>query len=352
MKIALFAAALPEPERKVGGVDFAVHRLANELAKDKRDEVTVLSISSCPINALYEHKQLFVNVPWLKRSKIGRLFILPFLLNFINLKDFDVIHLHGDDWFYVHRPIPSVRTLHGSALNEARSATSLQRKLAQYAVYPLEHVSVRLATIPLAVGKDTAEIYKIRRLIDNGVNLQLFYAGDKATDPCILFVGNWDGRKRGRFVFEAFINYILPEVPNSKLYMVSDFCSAHPNVVDVKFPDDETLARLYREAWVFALPSLYEGFGIPYLEALASGTAIVSSKNSGAEYILDSGKYGVIADDDSFSESVVELLINSTKRTVLENIGKIRAKEFSWDIVALRHRKIYTEAVSNRKIKQ
>ena len=150
MKIALFHTTLPEKGRKLGGVEVAVHRLANQLALDPRDEVTVLSLTPCPEDAKYTHRRLFAGRPALKDRQLLRLFGLPFLMNFIDWNSYDIVHFHGDDWFLLRRPFSSVRTLHGSALFEARSASSLKRKIAQYCVYPLEHLSTRLATVPLA----------------------------------------------------------------------------------------------------------------------------------------------------------------------------------------------------------
>lgn len=345
MKIALFVASLPQPNRKFGGVDATVHRLANQLTREPSDEITVFSLNPCPTDAKYRHKRLFPELKFLENSKFGRLFILPFLLNFVNFPEFDVIHLHGDDWFFFRRSIPSVRTLHGSALNEARSATSLRRKLVQYLIYPLEHLSVRLSTIALAVGSDARNLYNIPARIENGVDAELFYPGEKTSFPSILFIGTWEGRKRGEFLFQTFIDSILPEIPDAILYMVSDFCRQHPNVIEVKFPDDRELAKLYRQAWIFAYPSLYEGFGIPYIEALASGTAIVSSVNIGARDVLENGKYGILVDDDNFARSTIQLARDPDRRKQLEELGLERAKNFTWEAVASRHRKIYLESI-------
>jgi phosphatidyl-myo-inositol alpha-mannosyltransferase len=343
MKIAILAASLPESNRKLGGVEVAVHRLANELTKNCGNEICVFSLCPLPSDALYQHKQLFTNLSWIK-TKIGTWFILPFLLNFVDLREFDLVHLHGDDWFYLHRVTASVRTLHGSAWHEAKTATSLKRKLAQSIIYPLEHLSARLATISIAVGEDTGEIYHLDRQIDNGVDLEKFYPGAKTLDPSILFVGTWKGRKRGEFIFNNFVEYVLPKQPNAILWMAIDFCPSHPSVVDLKFPKDEDLAKLFRKAWVFAYPSIYEGFGIPYVEALASGTAIISSSNTGAKYILDDGRYGVIADDNSFGQSLIDLIDRVDKRAMLSQIGIARAKEFSWEVVAEKYSEIYRQA--------
>lgn len=352
MNIVIIAALLPQANKKCGGVDSTVHKLANELAKNKSDTVTVFSLNQCPSDGNYKHKQLFSNLPWAQNSKIFRLLIFPFLLNFMDFSEFDVVHLHGDDWFFFHRIIPSVRTLHGSALNEARFATSLKRKLVQSVIYPLEHLSTWLATIPLAVGSDSQKIYNIETRIENGISSQLFYPGEKTSNPSIIFVGTWQGRKRGKFIFEVFINFILTHVPKATLYMVSDFCPEHPNVIDAKGLSDEELAKIYRKTWILAYPSLYEGFGIPYVEALASGTAIVSSPNIGAQDVLDDGKYGVLANDNNFAESIVNLLCNTNERKYFEQLGKDRAKLFAWENIASKHRKIYLTAIELRKAKK
>lgn len=348
MRIAMFHATLPEQGRKLGGVEVCVHRLANELAKHSEDSVTVFSLSAKPPDAAYSHHRLFDGRAWLRRQAF-RLSLLPAALNRIPWSTFDVLHLHGDDWFFVKRTCPTVRTLHGSALREAQTAESLKRKVSQFLVYPLEHLATRLATVPLAIGPDTGRLYGIRHLADNGVDLGLFSPGPKTEKPQILYIGTWSGRKRGRFLFEVFTRHILPKMPSARLLMASDYAPIHPQVQWIGFPSDRELAALYRASWVFAYPSVYEGFGVPYLEAMASGTAIVSSPNPGAEYLLENGKYGVIAEDADFGQCVVDLLKNAEARIALENSGRERATEFSWAAIAAWHRAIYLEASAYAK---
>lgn len=347
MKIALFHTTLPEPDRKPGGVEVAVHRLANELAK--QDDVTVFSLTGAPTDALYRHQQLFKDRPALQSNQMLRLFGLPFLMNFVKMDDFDVVHMHGDDWFWISRKSASVRTMHGSALYEARSATSLKRKISQYLVYPLEHIAKLLATVPLAIGPKTSEIYNIPNLANNGVDPELFKPGKKSDHPQILYVGTWEGRKRGGFMFEQFVQHVLPKCPDAELIMVCDRQPTHPNVRSIHFPDDKTLAALYREAWVFAYPSVYEGFGIPYIEAMASGTAVLCSPNDGAHYVLDEGAYGSVVEDQFFAAELVELLTNDEKRLLMIEKGLNRAASFSWKAVADQHRRMYQQAIDIKK---
>ena len=348
MKLAIFCTTLPQLDKKPAGVEVAVHRLANSLADRPDCQVTVLTLSEqAPFDAKYNIQRLFSNRSWIRDKKLARLFILPALLNFVDMKAFDVVHLQGDDWFYFRRTLPSVRTLNGSALREAQTATSLKRKIMQYLIYPLEHLSARLACLPLALGRDTAEIYSVQRLIDYGVDVDVFAPGRKHSNPRVFFIGTWEGRKRGYFVFEKFVNEILPVIPSAELVMAceKDMVPSHPRVHAVGFPLKKDLARMFREAWVFAYPSIYEGFGIPYIEAMASGTAIVSSENTGAEYILDHGRCGKIVKDQDFGEAVLHLLQSEEDRKRYEQIGLERSQNFSWEIVAEYHMKMYLLAL-------
>lgn len=341
MKIALFHSTLPSPDRKVGGVEAVVHRLANALARREEHTVTVFSLTACPSDARYEHVQLYEQTPSLWQRPLLRWFLLPTLLNRHSFQDYDVLHLHGDDWFFWRRSLPTVRTLHGSALEEARTASSWKRWLAQHLLYPLEHLSVKLATLPLAVGPHTAELYRIPDLVNNGVDLDLFQPGPTAEEPILLFVGTWEGRKRGHVLFHTFVNDILPRVPEARLVMVSDTvsdaCRQHPSVVVADHPSDAELARLYQKAWVFAYPSVYEGFGLPYVEAMATGTAVCCTPNDGARYVLADGEYGLFAEDDEFGAACARLLTDDALRSSLVEQGLERAQDFSWSAIADRH---------------
>ena len=94
---------------------------------------------------------------------------------------------------------------------------------------------------------------------------------------------------------------------------------------------DEELATFYRRAWVYASPSTYEGFGLPYLEAMACGTAVVATPNPGSREVLAEGKFGLLADDASFGAAVLEVLGRQHRRQEMETMGLQRAHELSLD---------------------
>jgi glycosyltransferase involved in cell wall biosynthesis len=347
MRIAIFHTTLPEAGRKPGGVEVAVHRLANALVDGGADEVEVCSLTAPPPDARYHHRRLFPRAPWLGRTKLGRWVVLPALLNAVRF-DADVVHLHGDDWFYLRRPVPTVRTFHGTALGESRSATRLRRRIAYRVLDPLERWARRRCDLALAIGADAAERYRADARVDNGVDLDRFRPGPKAAAPTVLFVGTWDGRKRGRFAFERFVADVLPRVPSARLVVVAEAAEAHPAVEHLLHPDDDTLAARYREAWVLAYPSTYEGFGIPVLEALASGTAVVASPSQGVADVLAGGG-GVLVGDASFGDAVARLLTATAEREALAAAGAPAAAAYAWPSVAAEHRRLYRTALATAR---
>jgi glycosyltransferase involved in cell wall biosynthesis len=344
-RVLMLHTTLPSPGRKPGGVEVAVHRLANALV-DLDVHVTVASLTDAPADARYIHRRLFRHLPWLRESRIGRLVVLPALLNGIFFDDADVVHFHGDDWFVVRRPHATVRTLHGSALREAQRATRWQRRVVQYIVFPFERLAARMATVAVAVGRDAADLHGVTRVVGNGVDPTFFRPGTKSTTPVVLYVGTWEGRKRGQWMYEMFVTHIAPRHPTAALRFIADEAPPpHPRVTFEQFPDDATLARAYREAWVFALPSTYEGFGIPYLEAMSSGTAVLATPNTGARELLGDGAFGMLADDDTFGDALLHLLADDDRRHELAHAGLLRSRDYVWPTIASAYVDVYREAI-------
>ncbi|CAN5311836.1 hypothetical protein BH09GEM1_BH09GEM1_18810 [soil metagenome] len=348
-RVLMFHTTLPTPGRKPGGVEIAVHRLANAL-HDLGVPVTVASLTDAPNDARYVHRRLFPWFPSLRDYLVGRLVLLPLLLNTIRFGDADVVHFHGDDWFVFRRSRATVRTMHGSALREAQRATRWQRSLVQYMIYPFERLSAFMATIPVAVSRDTASLLRIERVVGNGVDPTLFTPGVKSRSPLVLYLGTWGGRKRGKWMYDLFTQRIVPQHPDAVLHFMADVTPpAHPRVRPDRFPNDVQLAAAYREAWVFALPSTYEGFGIPYLEAMASGTPVIASPNSGASELLEGGKDGLLVADDEFAPALLRLLDDASERERLAAHGLSRSSQFAWPHIAGEYLNIYREAVRLRR---
>jgi phosphatidylinositol alpha-mannosyltransferase len=343
MRIGMYHVSLPEPGRKPGGVEVFVHRLADRLG-ERGHAVTVASCSEAPPGAHY--KTLPVRPARVGRSRLGRLFVNPVALNFLDWPDLDVLHLHGDDWFFRRRPAPSIRTFYGSSLLEAMSATRRRRRLSQLLVFALERRSAALATVSYGIGPDSRLLYPTAGTLPCGVDIPATYAPAEERENAIMFLGTWEGRKRGRYLRDVFLRTVAPHVPDAELWMVADQGEPADRVHIIRNPDDETVRSLYRRAAVFCLPSVYEGFGIPYIEAMAEGTPVVASPNIGAEMVLDRGRHGVIASDEALGRTLVRLLNDPVARARLAILGRARADQYSWPVVCEAHERAYEAALA------
>jgi glycosyltransferase involved in cell wall biosynthesis len=98
------------------------------------------------------------------------------------------------------------------------------------------------------------------------------------------------------------------------------------------FVPESTLAALYRLASVFAFPSLYEGFGLPPLEAMASGTPVVTSRISSLPEVV--GDAAVLVDpysEDDIADGIERVLGDDALRAALIEKGHARVSQFSWE---------------------
>ena len=119
-----------------------------------------------------------------------------------------------------------------------------------------------------------------------------------------------------------------------------------PWVRELGAVDEAALDALYRGATVYAMPSRYEGFGLPVLEAMARGCAVVAAEaGSLPEIVGDAGllvRPGRVAD---WAETLGALLADAPARARLVGRGDARAAAFTWAASAEKHREAYAEAV-------
>jgi glycosyltransferase involved in cell wall biosynthesis len=110
---------------------------------------------------------------------------------------------------------------------------------------------------------------------------------------------------------------------------------AAERIVETGFVSDATLAALYRAAQCVVLPSSMEGFGLPALEAMASGTPLIVTRNPALEEVCgDAAEY---ADDVAGLPSVLRCVLdNPNRRAELRRAGLDRARHFGWDEAARR----------------
>jgi glycosyltransferase involved in cell wall biosynthesis len=121
----------------------------------------------------------------------------------------------------------------------------------------------------------------------------------------------------------------------------------HKHVRFFGFVPDKTLAVLYRLARAFVFPSLYEGFGLPPLEAMASGTPVITSNLSSLpEVVGDAALLIDPYDPSAIADAMRRVLLDSDLRDDLRQRGLRRVSEFSWERSVRRVRAIYEEVLA------
>ncbi len=171
----------------------------------------------------------------------------------------------------------------------------------------------------------------------------------------VLYVGTIKPHKNLVRLIEAFAELRTGEFEDLKLLIIGDEISKlpslrravhslklHKHVRFLGFLPDETLAALYRLAAVFVFPSLYEGFGLPPLEAMASGTPVVTSNVSSLPEVA--GDAAVLVDPydvASIVDGMRRVLTDPVLAGELRRKGLVRARDFSWERSVARTHEIY-----------
>jgi glycosyltransferase involved in cell wall biosynthesis len=113
--------------------------------------------------------------------------------------------------------------------------------------------------------------------------------------------------------------------------------------------DDATLGALFRRADVIAYPSLVEGFGMPALEALASGTPLVTTSGSALEEIVgDAALLVPPADPEALARALAQVLDDASVAARLRADGPVRASTFTWERSVDAHVAAYERAIHRR----
>ena len=142
----------------------------------------------------------------------------------------------------------------------------------------------------------------------------------------LILIGNEGGRRK-RFAGELAV------------------CGARDEIITVNYASPERLVGYYNCADLFVFPSLYEGFGLPILEAMACGTPVLALNVSSIPEVA--GDAAVLlpssSDAEKFAAEIFSLVSDQQKRQVLVEKGLQRVKSFGWERAAKQTLNVYAQ---------
>jgi len=184
---------------------------------------------------------------------------------------------------------------------------------------------------------------------------------NKAVRPYLLYVGSRGGYKNFAGMLKAVASHpILRNTFDIVAFGGGRFNPTEMNLIrDLGFRkedvrqiggDDRKLGALYSGAAAFVYPSLYEGFGLPPLEAMAHNCPVVTSNTSSMpEVVGPAGEYFDPTDIDAQAEAISSVVFDSSRRDELIFEGQKRLDHFSWSRCASETRDIYRAVLSSKE---
>lgn len=226
--------------------------------------------------------------------------------------------------------------------------------------------AVKIIAISQNSKKDIINYFRIKenkiKVIYQGVNSSLFYPKGNEDNGFIFHISNEGKHKNVPFILNALkVLEQRGKIKNIKLlkagkaFNIKERKNNTELVKKLKLDDnvkffndvsDEKLVNFYRSASVFVYPSLYEGFGLPVLEAMASGCPVIAGNTSSLPEIV--GNAGILInpeDVSGFANAIEKVLTNKNLRMEMIERGIEQAKKFSWEKCAKETLKVYKEFV-------
>lgn len=294
----------------------------------------------------------------------------------------DLLHVPHLFWKPQSVPCPYVVTVHDllDHLYRVNSASWVKRQLHFEFTKRVLHSAARIFAVSNFSKQDTERLFAVPgdriEVIYNALDdrFRQGHATDadrkliaeryQVTYPFLLYAGRISPHKNVIRIIEAF-SALKAELqkegqfPDLKLIIIGDELSKHPDLRraviksrvqnDVRFLGFVPIGVLrifYDLAKIFVFPSLYEGFGLPPLEAMAHGTPVVTSNTSSIPEVV--GNAAVMVNPENVFEimhALHRVLLDQPVREKLKARGVLQAQKFSWDDSVRRMLEVYHEVV-------
>jgi glycosyltransferase involved in cell wall biosynthesis len=284
--------------------------------------------------------------------------------------------VHGTDFVVPPSNAPSVVTVHdlSYALLPHLAYPGLRRYL-ERAVPRSINRARKVIAVSETTKRDLCEFYEISPnrvevvhhaadpLFDRPAESQILAAQAQfgLRRPYFVIVGTIEPRKDHKSLLRAFAR-VHERHPEASLVIIGRegwladdimkeirLAAETRPVFHLQGIRDDVLPGLYGGSTALVFPSQYEGFGLPLLEAMACGTAVIASDTAAhREVAADAALYAPVGNDEAFADQMKQVLEQSATRSEFVDRGSERSSNFSWNEAARRHLEIYREVSGGR----
>lgn len=290
----------------------------------------------------------------------------------------DVLHVPSYRRLVHSAPCPTVGTIHDLAPFHVKGKYDLARMFyGRVVVKSLARAQKEVIAVSHCTARDIEDFFGIPQsrlhVIHNGIDHDRFFPGDQEvartwtaekhglTAPYFLYVSRLEhpGKNHVRLI-EAFVDFKKSTGSDWQLALgggdwhgceaIKAAAAASPFANDIRFlgfVPDADLPHLYRSARCMVYPSLFEGFGLPPIEAMACGTPVISSIRGALEEVVADA--ALVIDPENVQEISSALSTLSTDLAfadTLKSKGLANAARFHWSRTAAEVTEIYRKAVS------
>jgi len=380
---------IPEfPPPLVGGGGYHVYNLARELARRGVDvKVFALNIGNTfflkrtKVETHFSKVQVF-RVPASRIPKFNYQ-IAPKLISLLLKENPDIIHAHGYQVFTTDAALmaskikkaPLVLTLHGFPRGFEKPANkayfNLIGKETLKKAKKIISVSHMVAREFKAIGVPEEKM----AIIPNGIDLEEYKQlpmGDvfrkrldiEENEKIVLTIGRLEKIKGFQYLIRALPS-IIKKVGSTKLVIAGpDFnygaklkklaeeTNVQDNVIFYGSINGKEKFEAFSAANIVAVPSLYEGFGMLLLEAMAAGKPLVATNTGAAPEIIQNGKNGILANlgnVEDLAGKVIKLLSDDQLMYLISQESRKTVEAFNWEKISEHIHKLYIDCLSSAK---
>ncbi len=271
----------------------------------------------------------------------------------------------------IHHPLPIDRQI---AMYLSEDAKTKLKQILFYPQFMQKIVAKRInkiITVSEFSAREIVKHFKIPRerisVVHNGVDTELFHTREKPKKELddaydVTFVGNCENRVKGLPLLLKTLRYLKDNLRmNVKLTIVDKWKEegiAPPLIKRYGLENDivftgpltfEELSKRYATTDLIIIPSLFEGFCFPAVEAMACGTPVVAFKVGALPQVVDDGKTGILAEPGDWralAKAAAKILKDRELRENMGKRGRERAEKlFTWRKAAEQVLKIYRETI-------